>query len=69
MLVLFLIFLNFFEKLKKQGCFPHETAAAALSSFIQMICILCRSAEIDLEISRLDDPFCTEDLADHPGNE
>ena len=69
MQVLFLIFLNFFEKLKMQGCFPHETAAAALSSFIQMICILCRSAEIDLEISRLDDPFCTEDLADHPGNE
>ena len=55
--------------MNKQGCFPHETAAAALSSFIQMICILCRSAEIDLEISRLDDPFCTEDLADHPGNE
>ena len=57
MQVLFLIFLNFFEKLKNRAV------------FIQMICILCRSAEIDLEISRLDDPFCTEDLADHPGNE
>ncbi len=68
MQVLFLIFLNFFEKLKNRAVFRMKLRQP-LSSSIQMICILCRSAEIDLEISRLDDPFCTEDLADHPGNE